>query len=104
MSDAVANQPERTPPWVRKIIEDEAKADEAEKLRLLKDAPSAEVIPFPAMRQRRYLELQGEHLYTRSEGLREWKRHLKRVGVAPERIDAEIETMALALGFRKFRG
>jgi hypothetical protein len=106
MSEAVTDKPARIPmkEYIeRKLAEQEA-AKEAEEKHRRQGMPSAEVIPFPATAQRRYQELVGKHLYRRSEGVREWKRHLKQVGVAPERIDAELHAMAVALGFRKYKG
>jgi hypothetical protein len=104
MSIAVDN-PQRIPlmEYVRRKVA-EGEANEAADKRRRRAGATAEIIPFPATRQCRYADMVGQHLYTRSEGLRDWKRHLKRIGVAPERIEAEINTLAISLGFPKYRG
>jgi hypothetical protein len=85
---------------MRKLAIQKANRCEAER----PAGPSAAVVPFPAIRQRRLADLKGEHLYRRSEGLREWKRYLKQLGVAPDKIAADIAELAVAIGFSKYRG
>jgi hypothetical protein len=66
--------------------------------------PSATVVPFPASRQRRFTDLKGEHLYRRGDALRAHKRHLKQLGVAKDKIDADVAALAVAIGFSRYRG
>jgi hypothetical protein len=95
---------EPAPDWLKKEwAEQDSKANRRVEAQH-PDMPSATLYPFPASRQRRLTDLKGQHLYQRSTALRAHKKYLKRIGVSPDKLAADVTELAVAIGFRRYRG